>query len=53
MGFLTRVLNQDAANLAKVQRGLHAARYSHVTFTRYQESKLRHFHALLDEWLAR
>ena len=41
----------DMANLAKVQRGLHAARHTHVTFARYQETKIRHFHALLGRWL--
>lgn len=24
-----------------------------VTFADYQESKLRHFHAILDDWFAR
>jgi len=53
LGFLTRVFNQDTANLGRVQRGLHAARHSQVTFARYQETKIRHFHALLDAWIAR
>jgi phenylpropionate dioxygenase-like ring-hydroxylating dioxygenase large terminal subunit len=48
LGFLARVFDQDTANLANVQRGLHAARHSHVTFGAYQETKLRHFHALLE-----
>jgi phenylpropionate dioxygenase-like ring-hydroxylating dioxygenase large terminal subunit len=47
LGFLTRVFNQDTRNLAQVQRGLHAARHSHVTFALRQELKIRHFHALL------
>jgi phenylpropionate dioxygenase-like ring-hydroxylating dioxygenase large terminal subunit len=51
LGFLTRVFDQDTFNLAKVQRGLHAARHTHVTFGRYQEVKIRHFHALLGRWL--
>ena len=51
LGFLTRVFNQDTYNLGRVQRGLHAARHSHVTFARYQETKIRHFHALLERWL--
>jgi phenylpropionate dioxygenase-like ring-hydroxylating dioxygenase large terminal subunit len=51
LGFLTRVFNQDTFNLPKVQRGLHAARHTHVTFARYQETKIRHFHTLLGRWL--
>jgi len=51
LGFLARVFNQDTFNLGQVQRGLHAARHSHVTFARYQEIKIRHFHALLGRWL--
>jgi phenylpropionate dioxygenase-like ring-hydroxylating dioxygenase large terminal subunit len=50
LGFLTRVFNQDTRNLPWVQRGLHAARHTHVTFGAYQETKLRHFHALLERW---
>ena len=50
-GFLARVFNQDTFNLGQVQRGLHAARHSHVTFARYQETKIRHFHALLARWV--
>jgi hypothetical protein len=51
LGFLARVFNQDTFNLPNVQRGLHAARHSHVTFARYQETKIRHFHTLLGRWL--
>jgi phenylpropionate dioxygenase-like ring-hydroxylating dioxygenase large terminal subunit len=53
LGFLARVFNQDTFNLGRVQRGLHAARHSHVTFARYQETKIRHFHTLLGRWLQR
>ena len=48
LGFLTRVFNQDTTNLPNVQKGLHSAQHTHVTFGSYQETKLRHFHALLD-----
>jgi phenylpropionate dioxygenase-like ring-hydroxylating dioxygenase large terminal subunit len=51
LGFLTRVFNQDTANLGRVQRGLHAAQHTHVTFARYQETKIRHFHHLLERTL--
>lgn len=53
LGFLTRVFDQDTANLGRVQAGLRAARHTHVTFARYQETKIRHFHALLEEWTSR
>ena len=48
LGFLTRVFNQDTTNLPNVQKGLHSAQHTHVTFGAYQETKLRHFHALLE-----
>jgi len=50
LGFLTKVFNQDTFNLPKVQIGLRAAAHSHATFGNYQETKLRHFHALLDRY---
>jgi phenylpropionate dioxygenase-like ring-hydroxylating dioxygenase large terminal subunit len=51
LGFLTRVFNQDTTNLPRVQEGLHAAQHSHVTFSLYQETKIRHFHSLLERAL--
>jgi nitrite reductase/ring-hydroxylating ferredoxin subunit len=51
LGTLARVFNQDTFNLPKVQRGLRTARKPGVTLGRYQETKIRHFHALLDAWL--
>ncbi len=53
LGFLARVFNQDTFNLAKVQRGLHASVRTEIPFARYQESKIRHFHALLDRHLGK
>ncbi len=53
LGLLARVFNQDTFNLPKVQRGLEAAVHRDVTFANYQETKIRHFHALLEDWLAR
>jgi hypothetical protein len=37
--------------MPRVQRGLHTTRRKTVTFSRYQESKIRHFHKLLAEWV--
>jgi phenylpropionate dioxygenase-like ring-hydroxylating dioxygenase large terminal subunit len=53
LGMLGRVFNQDVYNLPEVQLGLEAMTKPGVTFADYQETKPRHFHALLDEWLAR
>ena len=52
LGMLARVFNQDVYNLAKVQRGLEAAKKPGcVTFASYAETKLRHFHRLYDRWV--
>ena len=58
LGFLARVFNQDTFNLPKVQIGLQTLKHaqvgkSGVTLANYQETKIRHFHILLDEWLAK
>jgi hypothetical protein len=53
LGFLARVFNQDTFNLPKVQIGLRTMKKPGVTFAIYQETKIRHFHSLLDEWLSR
>ena len=53
LGFLTRVFNQDTRNLAQVQKGLRAAAHREVTYGLYQETKIRHFHSLLERWTSR
>jgi len=52
LGVLAKVFTQDTFNLPNVQRGLEAAQFDEVVFARYQESKLRHFHTLLGEWVS-
>jgi phenylpropionate dioxygenase-like ring-hydroxylating dioxygenase large terminal subunit len=52
LGALARIFNQDSFNLPSVQRGLHALQKPGVTLASYQETKIRHFHLLLDKWLA-
>ena len=52
LGSLARVFNQDTFNLPNVQRGLKASPYERVNFARYEETKIRHFHKLLDEHIA-
>jgi phenylpropionate dioxygenase-like ring-hydroxylating dioxygenase large terminal subunit len=51
LGFLARVFNQDTTNLGRVQQGLHSAQHTHVTYGLYQETKIRHFHTLLERTL--
>ncbi|CAB4565316.1 MAG: aromatic ring-hydroxylating oxygenase subunit alpha [Actinomycetes bacterium] len=51
LGMLARVFNQDVFNLPKVQAGLETGAIDTVTFANYQETKLRHFHGLLDQWI--
>jgi len=51
LGTLANVFDQDTFNLGNVQRGLRAASHEHVTFARYQESKIRHFHTLLEKYV--
>ncbi len=52
LGVLAKVFTQDTFNLPNVQLGLEAAQYDEVVFARYQETKLRHFHTLLSDWVA-
>ena len=53
LGMLGRVFNQDVYNLPKVQAGLESMTKPGVTCADYQETKPRHMHALLDEWISR
>ena len=52
---LAQVFNQDTFNLPKVQAGLKTLAMSKgtVTLAVYQETKIRHFHKILDEYLKR
>jgi hypothetical protein len=52
LGMLARVFNQDCFNLPQVQRGLEAAQYDSIVLARYQETKIRHHHTLLEKYLA-
>jgi hypothetical protein len=52
LGLLARVFDQDDANLPFVQKGLESGSLDEVTFAEYQETKIRHFHVVLEEWLA-
>ena len=48
LGMLARVFNQDIFNLPKVQLGLETTQRSHLQLANYNESKIRHFHMLLE-----
>ena len=50
LGPLGEILNQDMGNLSRVQRGLRASKKD-VTFSAYQESRIRHFAHILDRYL--
>lgn len=52
LGLLGRVFDQDDANLPFVQLGLESGSLDEVTFAEYQETKIRHFHVVLEQWLA-
>ncbi|MDH4016635.1 MAG: aromatic ring-hydroxylating dioxygenase subunit alpha, partial [Actinomycetota bacterium] len=53
LGLLSKVFNQDTFNMGKIQAGLRAKPDGKIPFARYQESKMRHFHYLLEQWIAR
>jgi hypothetical protein len=45
------LMDQDESNLIAVQRGLRATTRTGVNLGEYQESRIRHFHAMLDEYM--
>jgi phenylpropionate dioxygenase-like ring-hydroxylating dioxygenase large terminal subunit len=53
LGVFGRVFNQDGSTFGRVQRGLRASVRPSTTLGRYQESRIRHFHATLDAYLDR
>ncbi|MGY1815804.1 aromatic ring-hydroxylating oxygenase subunit alpha [Blastococcus sp. SYSU D00820] len=51
LGITARILDQDSSNIASIQVGLKSAPMTGLPFSLYQESKIRHWHFLLDRWL--
>lgn len=51
LGMLAKVFNQDVVNMPEVQRGLKMLKNPEIIFANYGETKPRHFHMLLNEWL--
>jgi phenylpropionate dioxygenase-like ring-hydroxylating dioxygenase large terminal subunit len=52
LGSLGPVLDQDTANMPKLQKGLKAGGKPGITLANYQEARIRHFHQVLDAYLA-
>ena len=53
LGMLAKVFNQDVVNMPEVQKVLKAMKNGEVIFGNYGETKPRHFHMLLDQWIAK
>ncbi len=51
LGALAKVFTQDTFNLPKVQIGLAAAQFDEIVLANYQETKIRHFHQLLKQYI--
>jgi nitrite reductase/ring-hydroxylating ferredoxin subunit len=52
LGVLGAIANQDTSNMAATQRGLRNLDRP-ITLGRYVDTRIRHYHALLDEYIAR
>ncbi len=52
LGVFGRVFNQDGATFGRVQRGLRASVRPSHTLSRYQDSRIRHFHQTLDTYIS-
>lgn len=51
-GPLARILDQDSCNLPRIQQGMKAKKDPYVILSAYNESRIRHFHALYDAWMS-
>lgn len=51
LGLLTRVFNQDGYNMPMQQNGLNSGSIPEIVFAEFQETKMRHFHTILDQWM--
>lgn len=52
MGRLGAIFDQDYVNIVNVWKGLHSTVRKGVTLGRYQESRIRHYHKRIDDFLA-
>jgi phenylpropionate dioxygenase-like ring-hydroxylating dioxygenase large terminal subunit len=53
LGPLARILDQDDLNIEAIAQGLAATTKESLTLSVTQEAKIRHFHDLLSQWVAR
>lgn len=53
LGLIGPVFDQDIANMVHVQKGMKATRKAGLTLAQYQESRIRHVHEAIDEWMSR
>ena len=53
MGSAADVTDQDTENLKRIQRGIRASKKPGATMSVYQESRIRHFHKTLEEYMAK
>ncbi len=53
LGLLAKVFNQDVVNMPEVQKGLKSMANPEIIFANYNETKPRHFHMLLEEWIGK
>ncbi|KAB8318759.1 aromatic ring-hydroxylating dioxygenase subunit alpha [Tolypothrix campylonemoides VB511288] len=52
LGGLGRVFDQDTSNLRRIQQGLKTFGKRSITLGKYQESRIQHFHQILERQLA-
>ncbi|HKY90864.1 MAG TPA: aromatic ring-hydroxylating dioxygenase subunit alpha [Nevskiaceae bacterium] len=51
LGIYGPIVDQDMVNLPRIHKGLKAARKPGLTLAHYQESRIRHFHRTLGEYV--
>ena len=51
LGALGGVIDQDMSNMPSVQRGMKSSASGQLQLGRYMESRIRHFHATLEQYL--
>jgi hypothetical protein len=51
LSLFAAIFDQDFTNLVAIQKGMRSHGKTGLTFAEYHESRIRHFHQLLDEWL--
>lgn len=52
LGGLALVFEQDRSNLERIQKGLRVTHKPGVTLANYQEIRIRHYHRVIDEYIA-